>query len=75
MNDTCLEEDELLICSALINYGGYMATNMFRHTNKAHDNETATNAINQFIIQSAIGYPVTARFLDNRWATPVHYII
>jgi len=75
MNDSCVEEEELLICSALINYAGYMATNMFRNSTRAANNEVAANAISQFITQSAIGHPATARFLDSRWAAPIRYIL
>jgi len=75
MDDSSLAEKEFLICSALINYGGYMAVNMYRNSGRASNNEVAMNAIGQFITQSALGHPATARFLDNRWAIPIHTII
>jgi len=75
MNEPCLDLDDMLVCSAIINYAGYMATNKFRNTKRASDHDTARNAINQFVTQSAIGHPATARFLDNRWSTPVHHVI
>jgi len=68
-------DGELLTCSALINYGGYMATNHFRKRGRAPNTETAVNAINQFITQSALGHTPTGTFLDNRWAKHIKYIV
>ena len=75
MNESCLDLDDMLVCCAIINYAAYMATNRFRNTCRASDRSVAVDAIKQFITQSAIGHPATARFLDNRWATPIQYVI
>ena len=49
LDEPGLDKDEYLICSALINYGGYMATNMFRHSAPAASNQVAIQAINQLV--------------------------
>jgi hypothetical protein len=73
--DKALAVDSLLICSALLNYAIYMATNIYSHSKRAPNKETAYNAMAQILIQSAVGHPQTGKFIDNRWATPLQYNI
>ena len=74
MNDPHCDNREFLICSALINYASYMATNLFRNTGKPRNWEVAIDAMGQFIKQGAAGHRISASFLNERWASPMVHL-
>jgi len=67
----CPNDEEVLICSAVSSYAGYIACNHYRHADTAPSIEQAIDALGQYIIQSASGHPKLMSFLDSRWATPM----
>ena len=59
-----VDSDEVLMCSAFINYAGYMVINMYRNKDVAPNHGIAIDAANQFITQSARGHSEVGKFLD-----------
>ncbi len=53
---------------------GDLATNIFRRIGGTNNREHAKDAINQFIIQGAMGHRASSQFLDQRWAAPIAWI-
>ena len=66
--------DDILMCSALSTYAGYMAFNKYRKIGRPQNIERAIDAMGQYLIQSAYGHPNVGRFLDNRWTSPMLYL-
>jgi hypothetical protein len=74
LNEMSRDDDELLICSALIVFAAYMATNHYRHTQRT-SHGIAKDALRQFLIQGVQGHSASTSFLDNRWARTIRYLI
>jgi len=74
MNEPASDSDDFLMCSALITYAGYMATNHYRHAGIT-TYDVARDALRQHIIQATAGHPRSRSFLDHRWASPIHSLI
>ena len=67
--------DELLTCSALLNYAMYTVYNIYAHNGKVCTHEAAFNAMSVALVQGVKGHVKSLKFLTNRWEADLSYII
>jgi len=63
----CAPDDhDDLMCSAIMCYATYMATNTYRKKGRV-TKEVAVDALGQYILQAVSGHPKASQFLNGRW--------
>ena len=77
MLDIPRSDDNLLKCSALINYAVYNTFNAFRAKGTIRTPVVSAHALGQALLNAVMGHPVSEEFFRNRWAAgvsrgPVH---
>ena len=70
-------DDDLLMCSALINYAVYNTFNAFRAKGTIRTPVVSADALGQALLNAVMGHPSSEEFFKNRWAAgdssgPVH---
>ena len=64
--DPWLDNEEHLVCTAILVYGAYMATNHFR-LKGGTDSATAKCSIEQFCRRGVEGHTSSQRIVDTGW--------
>jgi len=80
MLDIPRSDDNLLKCSALINYAVYNTFNAFGAKGTIRAPVVSADALGQALLNAVMGHPASEEFFKSRWAAgdssgPVHPIL